>query len=35
MGIPERQPRPIEQVLPSLKVAILGGVQEPGTPVAG
>lgn len=29
-GVPAGQPRAIEQVLPSLKVAILGGMQEPG-----
>jgi cytochrome P450 len=29
-GAPEGRPRAVEQVLPSLKVAILGGMQEPG-----
>jgi len=29
-GAPQGQPRAIEHVLPSLKVAILGGMQEPG-----
>ncbi len=29
-GRPEADPRPVEAVLPSIKVAILGGMQEPG-----